>query len=208
MPRPPTKKKLGALALLDRMAGAGGGEGGKKDERLRFDDPGLAPDIAGYIDCDGKSKEWASRAAAHAERVKAKAEAARVEACRRARKAEASILVNGRLNFTRKCQFSAVDAAKEPTLRRAFGPDAARYFAPSLTITLTAGAAADEETLELLLAALGEERFLKTFAVTRGLKVTPQFYEDWTLRPDVAEAAAPLIADETIKPAKPSLSVA
>ncbi len=196
------------MALLSDMAGSAPAKK-KGADRLTLTDPALDPDCRGFVEADQKADEWASKRDTHAAQIRAAAGPGRLKACRAAGRVEASIVVNGLVTVAQKNQFSLIDPAHRPALDEAFGEDAKRYFIDSMDVAFTDEVTGDEQALRSLVGALmsvlGAERFKASFKVTRRVKVSEAFYIDWTLNPDVAAKADPLIQSEIIKPYTPTV---
>lgn len=211
-PTPPaaaaaSKGSGGALGLIASMAAAAPAKKGRTD-KLTVSLPEMEPHIERFIEAQGEIDRWTAIAETERAQIDAAAGPARLEACRRAGKAEASVLINQRMTYTQQNRYSAIPAERMPELEEAFGHSARDYFRQTLKIELTEAAAEDEELLGALIEAIGPEVFARSFKVTRSVKVTEAFHTDYTLKPGVQERAQPFTDDQTIRAARASLKVA
>jgi hypothetical protein len=119
----------------------------------------------------------------------------------------ASVSVNGRLTFTQTSRYSTVPEARAEALAAAFGDQAARYFKPTLSISLKAASANNEAVLTRLIEALGGDFFQANFDVKRDYLVDASFHNDYSTKPEVQAIAQPFIDEQTIRPYSPSLKI-
>lgn len=197
-----------ASALLASMAKSAPKKtsGSKPKEGISND--ALNSAIDKWIEADKEVRKWDGiKTTLHAQ-ITGFAKPARLEACRSAGKVESTVTVNGRLNFSQKCQYSKIPAEHQEELTKAFGfKDAANYFKLRTTLSLKPEAVEDAELLGKLIEVLGEDGFAKAFTALQHLEVTETFHADYTLKPAVEKKAQPFLDSEVIKPYSPTLAL-
>jgi hypothetical protein len=193
------------MSILAKAAGKAAASKPKKDAKPEVSDPALDPLIDQIIksNADAKTAESLQRQAE--DQLAAAVAPKRLEFCRDNRRVESSVRINGRLTFIVQNRYSKVDQNHRELVAETYGEqDFGRFFKETYHVELTEGAAQDEAFVEKLVAAIGEEEFLRRFVVRRDLEVTEAFHNALTLEADVEEKSRPLIDAGIVKPAKPS----
>lgn len=97
-----------------------------------------------------------------------------------------------------------VKATAEEGLKKHFGENFGKCFAPVMGIKLTDAALADKDLLVLLVKAVGAENFSKYFEVEQLLKPTTALHEGRFLDPTIKAAFEKAADDKLIAPFAPS----
>lgn len=194
------------LDLLDKMATSPGAKA-KKESKPEVNDPALDKIIDSIIDAKNKVAHYEAIQSTSEAQARASLLPALRQVCRRDRKVQSSMRVNGKLTLTSQNRYSKVPGEHKAALREVFADDFDRYFKDELKIELTPEAAADEAFLGTLIKSVGEAEFMRRFKVARTLSVTETFHTAVTLDEKVEAAAAPFVGSEIIKQATPSFRV-
>ena len=186
------------FALINSMAGKADGKK-KKSGSPQILAPELKEPTRRFLEAKAKMDAAESELTMAADQLRTAAVPLRVKWCRENQRVEASIRINGEVSLTSMNKYSPVQAEHIQALGNVFGEDTKRYFAPQLKIAVNESAAADPVFLNALIKAVGPEEFAKRFKVDRTFAVTEAFHHDVTLKPEVAEKAAPFMASEIVK---------
>jgi len=104
----------------------------------------------------------------------------------------ATIRIDGVVDVTVRNAWSAVDADREGDVRAVVGDEFDRYFEREESVSLTPDGM-KPSVLRKIAEAVGEANFAKYFQVSRCLRPTAEFHEDWLKSDEMRGAVAPLL---------------
>lgn len=198
------------MKLLDQMAKAKAPAARGKKDKPTLEDPKYAGPIEQIVKAKAEQEHWKAMQLQAEDQLAPDALTVLTTASRRDQTVHSSVRVSAgaggpALTFTVQNRYSPVPAEHLADLQEAFGEAAARdFFAESFELSLTPEAVSDEAFLSMLIEKIGQEEFRRRFKVEKTVKVTESLHRALVLDAQVAEKAAPFIAMQVIKPAKPS----
>lgn len=135
---------------------------------------------------------------------------ARVDHCTRNGKYESSHkIVDGDASITVKFpnRYSKIDCEAEEDLREIFEEeDYNQYFKEKTTATMTDAAVSDDEFIETVMEAIGEEKFSRYFEVTSHIEVAKSYHENRVLDKKLARKHQEAVDAGLVSCTKPSLT--
>lgn len=129
----------------------------------------------------------------------------KTKACRDTGEFHSSIDVNDKIKVKTSSAYSGVDSDEEEAIREVVGDDFESWFKEETEVKFNDSLLKDEDAMEKIIDAIGEENFDKMFTVKQTLKPTKQFHEQRTMDADVEAKAKKLIDEGILRPFKPSV---
>lgn len=195
----------GALDLISGMAAKTKAK--KRDAKPEINEPSLDTVIAEWMRRKSEYDTAESLMKAAQDQIVTYVKPKRLEICTDLGKVCPSLLINQKLTYTQQCRYSIVPEERSADLAAAFGPNYARFFRPTLAISLKKDSANNESVLTRLVEALGADFFAAHFDVKRDLLVQETFHHEFSCRKEVQVVAQPFMDEETIRAYSPSLKV-
>jgi hypothetical protein len=133
---------------------------------------------------------------------------ARIEHCTREGKYESSHkIVHGEDKITVKFpnRYSKIDCDKEEDLREIYEEEYDQYFKEKTTATMTQAAVDDEEFIETIMDAIGEDKFSRYFDVDSHIEVAKSYHENRVTNKALSEKHQSAADAGLVSCTKPSL---
>jgi hypothetical protein len=159
---------------------------------------------------DAKKREKKAKAdlkKAETDLIEAASEA-RVNHCTREGKYESShkiVYKDSKITVKFPNRYSKIDCENKEDLRDIFEDDYNRYFKDKTTATLTQAAVDDDEFIETLVGAIGEDKFARYFEVSSHIEVAKSYHENRAINKALAEKHQEAFNSGLVNCTKPSL---
>jgi hypothetical protein len=182
----------------------------KKNAHPEFEDDSLSPNIDAFYQAKKNEKTAKAQARKAEQLILEKATARRGDWCASQGRYESSVKMEaGGKKVTVKFpnRYSKIPTDEMDSLAEIYGDDASRYFKEKTVVELTNEALNDEEFVNGVMEAIGEEKFGRYFNVSEHLEVAKAYHEDRVTNPKLAEKHQEAVDQGLVKPTKPSVTL-
>jgi hypothetical protein len=175
---------------------------------LQVDGP-LKAQLGQWLDAKKAEKTAKANLKKHETELIDAAAEAREAHCVRVGKYESSFKVTdgeaARVTVKFPNRYSKISTDDEETMREIYEDDYDRYFREKTEVKMTQEAVEDEDFIETVMNAIGEDRFEKYFDVSQHVEPTKAYHEERALNKGLAEKHQVAADAGLVSPTKPSL---
>lgn len=174
----------------------------KKDDKPHFDVPELNDALNDWLEAKKMQQDGKALQQKAENDILEEAETRRLSKSLEDHKNYSTVVINDKVMVNTKNAYKAISDDDIAELRDTFGADADRFFRQKMSISFNEEGMQNEELINKVIEAVGEENLAKYFDIKQVYVPTEAFHDERSTNPEIAAKAQEVISEGLVSPYK------